>query len=459
MLSLKHPKLLILCFLVSCTSQVSTDLECETLPESFKEENNGPEIVTYEWWDIFEDPLLSSLEQKALSQSPTLDRAYAIILEARARYGRSYADLWPNIIFAPTDFQQDSLQPLFPLGTTSRQHLRQYTLPVDLSWEVDLFGKLQYLTESEYNNLQAQKAAFWATRLTLTSDVALTYFDLRANIRLKKVLFDTLNIRKEALEINQARYNAGLVNFTDVSRAEVEYTRALTEYRRVDESIIRDTNRLAFLTGDYASIFDIQANPILDNPPSVAAGYPSELLLNRPDLIEQYFLLKAQGDRVKSAKANLFPTFIITGALGLYSPDSSELFSWRARLWEWQAQMTQTLFDFGRKIDTIDETKAQFMSQVADYQETVLRAVQEVEDALSQKRLSALELVSIRETIVAAQTTADLSRERYLKGLVNYLDVVDAERDLLQSQADEVQTVLQEYTALINLVKAIGGRL
>ncbi len=455
---LKRPDLILLIVTMGCTSQVSTDLECDALPSSFKEENIGFDYDTLEWWDIFGDSKLDCLEKKAIAQSPSLDRAYAIILEARARYGRLSADLWPNIFTAPTDFQQGALQPLFPEGT-ARQHLRQYTLPIELTWEIDIFGKLGYLAESAYNDLQAEKAAFWATRLTLTGEVAFTYFDLRANIRLKKVLEETLNIRKEALEVNQARYNAGLVNYTDVSRAEVEYTRALTEFRRVDESINQAINRLAFLTGEYASVFDIMAEPILNNPPDVAAGYPSELLLNRPDLIRDYYFLKAAGDTVKSAKANLFPTFLITGALGLSSPDSSELFSWRARLWEWQAQMVQTIFDFGRKIDTIDETKAQFLQRVADYQENVLLAVREVEDALSQKRLSALELTSIRETIKAAQTTADLSRERYLKGLVNYLEVVDAERDLLQAQADEVATVLQEYTALINLVKAIGGRL
>lgn len=442
--------------LVGC-SRVSTGIECDPLPYSYKEENPDPIPEVMEWWHIFNDPLLNDLETKAIAQSPTIDKAISIVLEARARYYRLTAELWPNLTLDPVDQQTGSLQPFLPVGNPVRQHLRQYTLPLDLVWEIDLFGKRGYTAEAGYNSLQAEKAAFWGARLTLTSDVATTYFRLRSNLTLKKILQDTLAFRKEALEVNQARYDGGLINYLDVSRAALEVSRAQTFYEKIDEDILQDKNQLAFLIGDYASNFDIDVALLKESPPPLSAGIPSDLLLNRPDLIEAYFNMRAQGDTVKAKKADLFPTFIITGTLGFFSPTSSEMFSWQSRLWEWVAQATQTIYDFGRKTETIDENKAIFRQTVDDYQQGVLNAIREVENALVIKRLSAIELKSIRSSIEWAQLTTDLARERYLRGLINYLDEVDAERDLLSAQSDEVDTLFKEYQGVINLARAIGG--
>lgn len=442
-----------------CTSKVPTKTVCEEVPASFKEENTGAEWCVMDWWEIFEDPLLNELMETALEYSPTLDLAVSRVLEAQAVYGRTYADLWPNITLDPSDQQSGLLQPAVPpLGQTFRQHLRQYTIPVNAVWEVDLFGRLGYQANSAFNTFQAQKAAFWGVRLTLTADIATTYFDLRANIRLKKILEETLQVRRDALEINESRYKAGLINYLDVSRAALEVSRALTAYQRIDESILMDINHLGFLVGEYPSLFNIEATPIKNDPPSLTAGVPSELLLNRPDIIEAFFNIQAQADTVKARKAALFPTFIVTGTLGLYSPDSSELFSWRARFWQWVLEASQTIYDFGRKFEDIDAAKAVFRQNVDDYIETVLQAFEEVENALVLKRLSALELTSIRESIENADLTRNLARDRYLNGLINYLDVVDAERDLLQAQSDEVNTIFEQYRAVINLAKAIGGK-
>ncbi len=461
MRSLKLVNTIALALLLSfgCTSKVSTKVECEQVPSQFKEENDGPSWCVMNWWEIFEDSQLNELMDRALDNSPTLDLAISRVLEAQAIYGRTYADLWPNITFDPSDQQTGSLQPFSfgGLGTT-RFHQRQYYIPVDLNWEVDLFGRLGYQADSAFNTFQAQKAAFWGVRLSLTAEIATTYFDLRANIRLKKILEETLKVRRDALEINESRYKAGLINYLDVSRAALEVSRALTAYQRSDENILTDINHLAFLIGEYPSEFNIEANAIDNDPPSLTAGIPSELLLNRPDIIEAYFNMQAQADTVKARKAALFPTFIVTGTLGLFSPDSSELFSWRARLWQWMIEASQTIYDFGRKFEDIDASKAVFRQNVDDYIETVLQAFEEVENGLVLKRLSALELTSIRQSIENADLTRNLARDRYLNGLINYLDVVDAERDLLQAQSDEVSTVFQQYRAVINIAKAIGGK-
>ena len=460
MRSLKLVNTLALTLLLSygCTSKVSTKVECEQVPSQFKEENEGPNWCVMDWWEIFEDTQLNCLMDMALENSPTLDLAISRVLEAQAIYGRTYADLWPNITFDPYDQQTGLLQPAIPPLGTRRQHLREYLIPVNLVWEVDLFGRLGYQADSAFNTFQAQKAAFWGVRLTLTAEIATTYFDLRANIRLKKILEETLRVRREALEINQSRYQAGLINYLDVSRAALEVSRALTAYQRIDENILMNVNHLAFLVGEYPSLFQIESSPIENDPPPLSAGIPSEVLVNRPDIIEAFFNMQAQADIVKARKAALFPTFIVTGTLGLFSPDSSELFNWRARFWQWMIEASQTIYDFGRKFEDIDASKAVFRQTVDDYIETVLFAFEEVENALVLKRLSALELTSIRESIENADLTRTLARDRYLNGLINYLDVVDAERDLLQAQSDEVNTIFDQYRAVINIAKAIGGK-
>lgn len=451
----------ILLLLTGCASHVSTRLDPYRMPDNWRWESvQIPPPQVEEWWYIYNDPVLNDLEAQALSANPTLYEAFFKVEEIRANYIHSIADLAPNITLEPSVTQQGYLQQnLIPIPNVAippffRIHQQTYEVPLNFTYELDVFGRLQYAAQADYASYEAQKAAYNVTRLALTTDVATAYFNLKADLRKINILKDTIKVRQEAYEVNLARYEAGQVNYTDVSQADLERQRALVDLMKIEEDKAQQENLLLRLTSlNVLPIYD----QLIDKPPTVPAGIPSELLLRRPNLIEAQYTILSNSKRIAQSKAALFPSFNLTAMYGYNSPNIKKLFSWFSHFWYWQVAVSQTLIDFGRKESDIDLAKSRYMQAVANYAELVLEAIQEAENALATIQLVDKELVYIKNSIDAAEISTNLFKERYLRGLVNYLEVVTSERALLLAQQDEVDGLLREHLATINLVKAIGG--
>lgn len=417
------------------------------------------------WWQVFNDETLNSLEIDAINNNPNLYVALERVLEARAMAGVSRANLFPQLNANPsyqntmflTKLQIPTLGILPVQDQTFRIQQITNSIPLDLSYQLDLWGTYRGQYESAVYNAQAQEEAYYVALLTLTSDLASSYYQVRALDAQIDLLTQTKQVRKDAYEVNQARWDGGLINYTDVTRAALEYTNAEAQLYDSIRQRNNKENQLAVLVGVPASNFKIAHNPLEVPPPSVPATLPSTILLNRPDIAKAERDMASTHALIGVAYAAFFPQISLTGTLGYLSPDLTHFLKWKSRLWSYGAEAAQNIFDGGRNISNLEASWASFYETSGTYQNQVLTAFQEVEDALSDIELQSLQYESLKKSIDSAKLTTILSTDRYNKGLVNYLDVVDSERAELQVEKDAIDLLGQRYLSTIHLIKALGG--
>jgi len=433
------------------------------------------------WWEIFNDCILNDLEVQALTYSPTLEQAIARVNEEYALLRVKEANNFPFLTFNPINMVTGTLintQGGPPLSTIipnaanippggglgaggpmnlQRVRIQTTTLPLEATYEVDLWGKREDSIMAALARAQASQEGYNSVWLKLTADVATAYFQMRALQAQLEILDSTLDSRKKEVELNNDRYTAGIVNESDVSLAKVELANAEFEILDTKRLYAIQEDALAVLIGEFPSSFSLGAQAIQDPPPVVPLGIPSQLLLRRPDISEAERNMAAFNADVRYYYADFFPTLSLNGTLGYSSPTIANLFQWRARLWSWAISSASTLFDAGQKCAALDAAKARYIQAVATYEQTVLVAFQEVEDSLSNLLLYNSQYEAAIKGEKAAQVSLDISRTRYTRGLENYLDVVVNERTLLTEQLKRIGVLSDEYLNTILLVKSLGG--
>lgn len=467
---------------------IQTPIERSHLEEARKDLAN--------WWEIFDDPMLNQLEEQALDSSYTLWSALERVVEARAQAMVSRSSLMPGIGFDPSFTRTGSLfqNPFssLSLGTTPNTRQcgtttttltnssitssssggttggllippdfrfvqTQYLLPFNINYQINWWGQLDNAYYAALIRSEAAAQAYLNVLLSLTADIASNYFLLRGLDSQQEVIQGNIRMRQRAFDLNQARFNAGLVTYLDVARAELELARAHSDSDEVRRLRGRQENIIATLVAVPASIFSINYNPIIIPPPVVPTGLPSELLCRRPDIAEAERNLAAAYHDIGVAYANFFPSLNLNAALGLGAPLTHHLFSWKARYWQVGLGIMQTVFDGGRSCANLAYYRARFREAMANYQEVVLKAFQEVEDALINLRQYAAQSQDLATAVHAAQQTLELSQMRYNRGLTSYLDVVDAERCLLETEQNSVIVLGNRYASTVELVRALGG--
>lgn len=405
------------------------------------------------------DPSLSNLIGEALNYNKTLDISFYTLLEAKALVGIAKGPLFPNVFFNPQGSKQESL--INAQGIVAEEPLRTiqsaYTFPLSVSYELDLFGKWRSAYLSAVHNERAKRAAYRASLLIVASDTAESYYVLRSLDAEIDVLVKSIEILTDALQINEARYDAGLAPFSDVARAKTELANVQSDMENTKRLRRLAENGLAVLLGENPSLYARAPDPLFDTPPEMHPLEPSELLASRPDMLEKEEEVKRQMEDVGVAFADLFPAITFTGAVGYDTFSLSHLLDWKARFWSFAIGLTETVFDAGSKESQLEAEKARLWMSLAAYYNQALIAFRETEDALANIRMRKNERKYLVEAVEAAQITLELSNQRYLQGLVSYFDVVDAQRTLLNSRRSLVKVQGAEFGALVNLVKATGG--
>lgn len=463
--------LLLLLILSSCRVGPSYVPPGLTSPQewksSFPETAVLPDVAN--WWEIFQDEKLNALENEALTRSPTLLVALCRIQEAWAVAGIARADLFPQFNINPTYtnsgqlfklYVPNQLSNLFPVGTIPdifRIHQQQYGLPFNLSYELDLWGKYKSLQESAIFNAVAQEEAYRTALLSLTADLASAYYSLRCLDTLIMILEETVETRLIDFNQNRTRHEKGLIGAGDVSNASLQLTNTEADLFDARHQRAIQENRIAALMGVSASAFTIESLPLYQAPPTVPAGIPSAMLKRRPDIAQAERSMHAEHLMINAAIAEYYPSVELTGALGFLSPDYRQFMRWISRLWSMGAQANQTLFDGGRKSSFEDASWARFGQAAGHYQQTVLTAFKEVEDALVALEYEAKQNTALESSVHAAQITKNLSVHKYKSGLVSYTDVVDNQRQELNAERSLIGLLGLRYQSTINLIKALGG--
>jgi multidrug efflux system outer membrane protein len=427
------------------------------------EDNSTTNRLVENWWEIFDDDMLDHLETQAVTNNYNLYAAIERVAEARAYAGIVEAALWPQITLNPNYLNEGILEMLYGPGViglkdpTIREHQRTNAIITNLSYEVDLWGKLRSAYDQAVYEEEAQEEDLRTTLLMLTTDLAYAYYQLRAYDSQLDILEATIKAYKKALDINQFRYDAKIVNYSDVSRAQTELTNAEASLNEVQRMRDLQEHIIAVLVAVPASDFCLPHMPLKGLPPIVPAGLPSDVLLQRPDIAEAEREIAAANAEVRVAYAMFFPSLTLTGGLGFSSPDLKQFLKWKSRFWMMGATAMETLFDGGRLKSNLYLTIAEFREALDDYQEVVLEAFQEVEDALSNIEEYNKEYDNITQSVTSSKKTYTISYDRYIQGVTFYLDVVDAERDVLQAELQQAQLLGSQYYASVQLIKALGG--
>ncbi|HVE41940.1 MAG TPA: efflux transporter outer membrane subunit [Planctomycetota bacterium] len=455
----------LLALLVSCTAGPDYERPSAPAPEAWKETGPWKEaapsdaIAKGTWWELFGDPVLNDLELRAAAANQDLKAAVARVSQARAIARLSESEFYPTISLNPsatrTKFAED--RPVSPTVRPAGYTVNDFRVPLDLSYEVDVWGRVRRSVEAATAYAEASVASFETVRLTLHADVAASYFALRSIDSEQSLLRRTLELRREALRLAQTRLRLGVGNDLDVSRAETEVTTTEAEAIGLERRRAEIEHALAVLTGRPPRELSIPGKPLDVPPPVIPAGLPSELLERRPDVAEAERRLAASNAEIGIATAAYYPRIRLTAMGGFESSDLSSLFSWKNSIWQLGAAAAAPLFTGGSTRADVERARARYEESVAIYRQQLLVAFQEVEDGLSGLRVLAQQAEAQARAVASARRTATISNTRYTAGLVSYLEVVDAERTALQSERLATQIQGQRLVTSVFLIKALGG--
>jgi multidrug efflux system outer membrane protein len=436
------------------------------VPSSYKEPEMGQwkeshpldNVPKGDWWEVFADPDLNRLESEAVSANQNVKAALARVGQSRATARVARADLMPNLSLDPSFTRQrfsPNQDPSFGNITANTFHV-----PLDLSYEIDLWGRVRRGFESARADAQASLADFYTSLLTVQSDVAQNYFALRALDAEVATVNATVDLRKEQVRLVRSRFEGGIGTELDVARAETELATTEADAAALARSRAELENAIAVLVGANPSTFTLprvlQAkwSPV---PPSIPAGLPAELLERRPDVAQAERQLASANAKIGVAKAGFFPVVSLTASGGYLSGDIETLFRWDSRTWTLGPSVSLPIFAGGRNRANYKRSQAAFDEAVARYRQQILVAFGDVENSLSGIRHLDQESAAQRRAVKNARRAADLATERYRSGLVSYLEVVDASREALQAERADAQLTGQRLAASVQLIKALGG--
>jgi multidrug efflux system outer membrane protein len=437
------------------------------VPAEWRTGPGGPTSLGEQaWWEVFNDPTLQEMIRNALVANRDVQVAVARVFEARARLGIARAALFPQLgagasyantrpysenSFFVRSFPSTPSGPIVPEGD-------DYRASVDLTFELDLWGRLRRATEAARAELLADEDNWRAILTTLVADVARTYFDLLELDRELEIARRTLATREASLDLQRRRAAQGLATQLDVHRADAEVAVAAATARDVERRIAQTENGLNVLLGHNPG--PVRRGAPLDAqrlPPEIPAGLPSALLERRPDIRQAEGRLVAANARIGEAKAAFFPRISLTGMFGVESVSLSDLFTGGSKVWSAGPTMTVPIFTAGRISNTVKAREAQERQTIAQYLQTIQQAFREVDDALiSHRQLRGIRADRERRVTALSQAVV-LANLRYERGLATYLDVLDAQRQLFQAELELTSTTRDQLTAVVQVYKALGG--
>jgi NodT family efflux transporter outer membrane factor (OMF) lipoprotein len=409
------------------------------------------------WWEIFGDPELNSLEDELTASNQSLKIADSRFRQARALVGVARSQLFPTIgAGVTTQSTQDSqFQPYFATRNPPPEGLLE--TPVDLSYEVDLWGQVHRMVSAAREEAQATDGDLETVSLSLHAELALDYVDLRSADAQQRLLDDTVKAFSDALRVTHDRLDGGFAPVSDVAQAETQLDTTKVQATDIGVARAQFEHAIAVLIGKPPAAFSLPPKPLDLEPPPVAPGIPSELLQQRPDIAAAERRVAEANDQVGIAKAAYYPSLNFSALSGFEGTNGANWFGWPSLFWAVGTSLTQPIFDGGRIHALSKQARAAYDGTVASYRQTTLSAFQDVEDNLAALRILALEAKQQREAVLAAQNSLRIFNNLYVGGRDTYLQVITAQTFALTNESNEVDLRRRRMEASIRLVKALGG--
>jgi multidrug efflux system outer membrane protein len=419
---------------------------------------NITEYVNIAWWEQFQDPVLTEYIQIALKNNQNLMVATATVLQFYDQYRVASSQLYPQI------FTQDNYDRIKNsnaiLGGVSPPGFRIYnlfTLLLNMSYEVDVWGAIRNTSEAAWDNYLAQIEARRTVVLTLVTSVAAAYIQLKEYDTQLEISKRTYDIWVESWNIALAQYNVGLVSEMEVKQAESQAESAEIQIKNYEILVAQQEDLISVLLGEAPTNIK-RSVPLVDLvlPAAIPSGLPSDILLSRPDVVQAELQIQAANAQIGVARASFLPAFTITGNQGQKTTNTAQFLNAAASYFDYDVQLFQEVFTGGRLVYTLKQDEALKEEAVHTYLQTILTALQEVDDALISFEKNQEILVIQKEYVDALQIYYQLSLLRYNNGQNDYLTVLNAETSLFTAQLSLAQTQGTIFISLINLYKALG---
>lgn len=415
---------------------------------------DGETIANLKWWEVLHDPNLQGLLELALRENKELQIAVARINGSRALVGVARAEQFPQLELNGTAQRIDSGDEILSLSTSPRNEFGIFSL---LSFELDFWGKLQNATAAQRAELLASEYGHRAVVVSLISRVATLYLNILGLDNRLEIATRTYKNRAGATKIIKARLEKGIVPELDLNQAQVEEYEAIVTKVALERALRNSENALNVLLGRASLPIDRSKLREQNFNLPIPGGFPALLLQRRPDILAAEAEVKAAVARVGVARAEQLPSFSLLGSIGLQSRKAEDLFQGSALSWSIGGDLLGPLIDWGRSSSRVDFARAQLDASYRQYEQTVLQSVQEVEDALVGVRTYREERTERSRQVVAGRNAAKLSRARYYDGVTSYLEVLDNERSLFNTELAESESLERYYSSIVLLYKALGG--
>ena len=470
--------LLLSCALAGCTVGPKYHPPTVQAPPAFKEspaqfQNSGPWTVAQpqdarlrgDWWEIFNDQELNALESQLNINNQNIKQYFESFMEARALVREARAQYFPTFGTTPAYSRQRSSASLSNSAnsngsgviTNVGQQSKLYSLPFDLSWEPDLWGRVRNQVHEYQYSAQVSAADLENERLTEQASLAQYFFEVRGQDALVQLYAATVEADKKTLALTQALYETGVDD--KISVIEAQNTLESAESAATNLGILRAQyeHAIAVLVGKAASDFTIPVRPITTAPPPIPVGMPSQLLERRPDVAAAERTMAAANAQIGIAYAAYYPTLTLSATGGTESSLAKHLLDWPSRFWSIGPSVSETIYDGGLRRATVHQYVATYNADLASYRQTVLTAFQQVEDFLAEVRILSQQIEQQRRVVASAQTALNLELGRYQTGIDPYIDVVTLQTTLLTDQQTLANLQVEQMTGAVQLVEALGG--
>jgi outer membrane protein, multidrug efflux system len=432
----------------------------EQPPDGWKAATPHDEISKGDWWVVFNDPELNDLESRAIAANLTLQAAAQRVIEARADALATRSNLFPFVSggFSPGRARISGTRPL-PPGSSNEVAFtaNTFSLPIQASYELDLWGQIRREIESANALTQRSLADYENVLLQLKSDVAADYIKAHYIDQELVILRNNIELQQRAVDLANVRHQGGVASGLDVSAAETLLNTTQATYVGLGVQRAQFEHALAVLLGKPPAEFSLPQKPLQIAPPALPAGLPSDLLERRPDVARFERLMASNNAQIGVARAAYFPNVTLSFSAGGLSTFLGQILDVPSLVWSAAAIASQPIYTGGRLSANLLLTRATYDDSVANYRQTVLTAFQEVEDDLSTLRVLEQQAAAYEQAIRSAQETVDISTSRYREGLANYLEVITAEEQLLTNQRIADQVHEQRLLTTIQLIQALGG--
>jgi NodT family efflux transporter outer membrane factor (OMF) lipoprotein len=437
----------------------------EASPDAYKENSDwqmaqpADAVARGEWWKIFGDAELNTLEPQVAANNQDLKAADARFREARALIRFNRASLYPTVGVAPFagGVRESSNRPYFNASNSKGNGVGDIQLPVDLNYEIDVWGRVRRTVSAAREEAQASAGDRQTVLLSLQAELAFDYFEARSADAQEKLLNDTVKYYEEAYRITNNRFEGGVAPKSDVDQAKTQLEAAKVQARDITLRRAQFEHAIAVLLGVPPASFTLNDTPLDARPPIIPPGLPSELLERRPDIAAAERRVAEANDRIGIARAAFYPTIFLNGTVGVEATSFANLFNPASLVWSLGPTLSQTVFDAGRRASVSEQANARYDETVADYRQTTLTAFQQVEDNLIALRVLQQEAENQRQATLAAQSAEQIFNNRYVGGLDTYLQVVTAQTTALNNERNDIDIMRRQMDASVLLIKALGG--